>query len=115
VRTKAFSVTIADCRVDTFTVQGPGGGGKDTSNTGVRITHLASRAVGYCVDTRSQRKNKEIAFTRMAKSHTFTCWCNVKLAEMRTGETIDETVDKMMDPQNLRVECRRNGVWVTEL
>lgn len=35
-----FSVTIKDCRVDTFTVGGNGGSGKDTSNTGVRVTHL---------------------------------------------------------------------------
>lgn len=34
-----FSVTIADCDVKTFTVKGPGGGGKDTSQTGIRVTH----------------------------------------------------------------------------
>lgn len=34
-----FSVTIKDCDVGTFTVKGPGGGGKDTSQTGVRVTH----------------------------------------------------------------------------
>lgn len=35
-----FSVTIKDCRVDNFTVGGNGGAGKDTSNTGARVTHL---------------------------------------------------------------------------
>ncbi len=34
-----FSVTIKDCDVDTFTVSGNGGAGKDTSQTGVRVTH----------------------------------------------------------------------------
>jgi hypothetical protein len=34
-----FSVTIKDCEVQTFTVKGPGGGGKDTSQTGVRVIH----------------------------------------------------------------------------
>lgn len=34
-----FSITIKDCDVGTFTVKGPGGGGKDTSQTGVRVTH----------------------------------------------------------------------------
>jgi len=38
-KTLLFSVTIADCDVGTFTVKGPGGGGKDTSQTGVRVTH----------------------------------------------------------------------------
>lgn len=35
-----FSVTIKDCKVDAFTVGGNGGSGKDTSNTGARVTHL---------------------------------------------------------------------------
>lgn len=34
-----FSVTINDCNVDTFTVGGKGGSGKDTSQTGIRVTH----------------------------------------------------------------------------
>lgn len=34
-----FSVTMKDCDLQTFTVGGPGGGGKDTSSTGVRIVH----------------------------------------------------------------------------
>lgn len=35
-----FSVTIKDCRVDAFTPGGNGGSGKDTCNSGCRITHL---------------------------------------------------------------------------
>lgn len=34
-----FSVTMKDCDLQFFTVGGPGGGGKDTSSTGVRIVH----------------------------------------------------------------------------
>jgi protein subunit release factor A len=34
-----FTITIKDCRVDSFTVGGNGGSGKDTSNTGARVTH----------------------------------------------------------------------------
>lgn len=34
-----FSVTLEDCEVQTFTVGGNGGSGKDTSQTGVRIIH----------------------------------------------------------------------------
>lgn len=38
-KTLLFSVTVEDCDVQTFTVGGNGGSGKDTSNTGVRVTH----------------------------------------------------------------------------
>jgi hypothetical protein len=34
-----FSVTMNDCDVQTFTVKGNGGSGKDTSQTGIRIVH----------------------------------------------------------------------------
>lgn len=34
-----FSVTIKDCKTEAFTVGGRGGSGKDTSNTGCRVTH----------------------------------------------------------------------------
>lgn len=109
-----FSVTIKDCRVDTFTVGGHGGAGKDTSNTGVRITHLASSAVGECTESRSQAKNKQTAWVRMANSKTFQAWHKRKLAELSTGKTIEERVDEEMAIRNLKVEGRdENGRWVS--
>jgi len=35
-----FSVTIKDCKVETFSVSGAGGQRRDKKQTGVRITHL---------------------------------------------------------------------------
>ena len=40
-----FSVTRKDLIRQTFTVGGHGGGGKDTSNSGVRLIHPLSGAV----------------------------------------------------------------------
>jgi protein subunit release factor A len=106
-----FSVGIADCRVDTFTVRGPGGGGKDTSNTGVRVTHLASGASGEARETRSQAKNKELAFRRMGESKEFKLWVRLKAAELMTGKSIDQRVDEQMARENLKVEVRVDGKW----
>jgi hypothetical protein len=39
MRKLLFSVTIKDCDVQSFTVGGNGGGGKDTSNNGIRVIH----------------------------------------------------------------------------
>lgn len=110
LRKKLFSVGIKDCRVDTFTVGGHGGSGKDTSNTGVRITHRASGAVGHSTESRSQLKNKQTAFKRMAGSEVFKAWVRLTVAELG-GKTIEQKVEEEMAPINLRVEVRKGQGW----
>jgi protein subunit release factor A len=109
-----FSVTIADCKVDTFTVGGPGGGGKDTSNTGVRITHPPSGAVGEGREERSQALNKQKAFGRMARSPQFQSWLRLKTAELKGRPSLAELVEQAMAPENIRVEIREDGKWKKE-
>lgn len=109
MKRKLFSVSIKDCEVQTFTVGGPGGGGKDTSNTGVRIVHPPSGAVGEGREERSQLANKRAAFVRLAKSPIFVAWCKRKAAGL---QNIDEVVDADMQPHNLKVEYRdEQGRW----
>lgn len=105
-RKKLFSVTIADCRVDTFTVGGNGGSGKDTSNTGVRVTHEPSGAVGRSTDTRSQLGNKEKAFRRMGESKEFQRWARMIAARLATGKSLDDLVEESMKPDNIKVETK---------
>lgn len=66
-----FSVTLADCRVDTFRAGGKGGQNQNKRETGVRIVHKASGAVGEARDERSQLQNKRLAFRRMTETATF--------------------------------------------
>jgi len=44
---------------------GPGGRHRDTSQTGVRITHPPSGISVTCTDTRSQAENRSIALERL--------------------------------------------------
>ena len=113
-REKLFSVTLDDCRVDTFTVGGHGGSGKDTSNTGVRITHPPSGAAGIGKDERSQLVNKRAAFRRMAESKLFKVWVKLEAARLSGAKSIDELVEEALEPHNIKVEVRKNGVWVDE-
>lgn len=108
-----FSVTIHDCKVETFTCGGKGGAGKDTSNNGVRIIHAPSGARGEARDSRSQLQNKRAAFRRMAESEEFRRWA-FKQAHREVHEThlIEVQVDKMMVESNIRVETWRGGKWV---
>lgn len=110
-RTKLFTVTIRDCKVDTFTVGGHGGSGKDTSNTGVRVSHLPSGASAVGTRSRSQLDNKRAAFVGMAESTLFQSWARRTAAELN-GPSIDEILDRSMSKDNLKVEVRgEDGKW----
>ena len=70
----AFSITAKDLRVDTFRSGGKGGQHQNKTNSGVRITHDASGAVGESREHREQLQNKKAAFTRMTETKEFKSW-----------------------------------------
>jgi protein subunit release factor A len=102
-----FSVTMKDLEMQTFSVGGHGGGGKDTSNSGVRLIHRESGAVGEGREHRSNTQNRKAAFERLANSPKFKAWHKIKCAELIYGikpKTIDELLDEAMQPENLKIE-----------
>lgn len=111
-----ISVTIDDCEVQTFRAGGKGGQHQNKTETGVRISHKASGAVGEARDSRSQVDNKRAAFKRMADSAKFQNWLRLEVARIQSGKTIEELVDEMVQEKYLRVEYRdRTGTtWVDE-
>ena len=54
-------------RLDTFRASGPGGQNLHKTESAVRLTHLPSGVVVLASDTRSQTRNREIAFERLAE------------------------------------------------
>ena len=108
-----FSVSIKDCRVDTFTVGGHGGAGKDTANTGVRVTHEPSGGSGTGTRSRSQHANKVAAFESMVATPEFKTWHRRICAELTSGKAIEERVEEEMAPSKLKIECKNEkGRWV---
>jgi protein subunit release factor A len=108
-REKLFSLTGKDFKVEHYTSSGPGGSGKDTSNTGVRITHLASGAVGSCTVHRSQAQNKKEALEKLVASDKFKKWLKVKAAFAMQGimdmeRELKRRVDEAMQEKNLKIE-----------
>lgn len=97
-REKIFSVTIKDCEVETFRAGGKGGQNQNKRETGVRIRHRPSGAVGEARDGRKQWQNKKKAFKRMAESDKFQTWCKQR------AYGIDAAVDEAMKPENLKIE-----------
>ena len=95
-----FSVTLADCDVETFRASGPGGQHRNKVASAVRIRHRASGAVGQATEHRSQHQNKKAAWERMGKSKTFQAWAKMHAAKLQGQPSTDEIVAKQMQPQN---------------
>src|SRR3990167_8830018 len=108
-----FSVSIGDCRVDTFRAGGKGGQHQNKTETGVRVVHEPSGAVGESRETRSQLTNKRVAFRRMAQSSVFRIWIRQEARRLAGDPSIEEMVRTAMDPTNLLIEVKdADGRWV---
>lgn len=109
-RTPFLSVTMKDCDLQTFAAGGKGGQHQNTANTGVRIIHRASGAVGEARDSRSQLQNKQAAWRRMAAHPKFKVWLN---RQLWYGGALPESRAKQdMNLSNLRIEGKKDGKWV---
>lgn len=109
-----FSITASDCRFDYFRGGGKGGQKRNKTSSGVRCNHDPSGAVGRSDDTRSQHKNKRIAFGRMARSKEFNAWHKIEVAR-RTGalQEASDWADREMK-RNIKVDVQEDGIWIAE-
>jgi len=109
-RTLIFSVTLKDCRVEAMrSSKSAGGQHRDKTSSKIVITHAPSGATGMSQEYREQHRNKSLAFRRMAESKKFQTWARMKAIDL---PPIDDIVDGLMAPENIRVETKINGKWV---
>ncbi len=126
-----FSVTRKDLEMQTFSVGGHGGSGKDTSNSGCRLVHRPSGATGEGREHRSLTRNRIAAFERLVNSDKFKTWHRIECAQ-RMGQTTSETseqvlarVDRMIEDgirsgeivieELIVADPRMRGMFVTQL
>lgn len=109
-----FSITKKDFRIDTFRSGGKGGQNQNSRDTGVRIVHEISGAVGESRSQRTQGLNKKLAFKHLVESSKFKTWHRIETAR-RLGQIleIEDSVDQMLHPKNLKVEVKTENGWAT--
>ena len=103
-----FSLTKKDFEFETFRSGGKGGQHQNKTESGVRIRHPDSGAVGESREYRSQYQNKKAAFERLIKSKEFQLWHKLKCArlmgEIKTEGQIEKEIDYAMREENLKIE-----------
>ncbi len=110
-----YSLTKKDFKMQTFRSGGPGGQNQNKRNSGVRIIHQDSGAVGESRQHKSQFQNKKAALKRLVEHSKFVLWNNVKCHEIRTGKTLKKRVEEMMEEKNLKIEIFEDGKWEPEI
>lgn len=110
-----FSVTKKDFDLHWFSGTGAGGQGRNKLQNSLRLTHRASGAQSTGQSNKSRVANQKEAFNGIIKHPKFKMWFNKKVMECLSNETIEERVEKMMIPDNLKIEGKdEHGRWTTE-
>lgn len=108
-----FSLDRRDFELQTFKCGGHGGQNVNKRETGVRLIHRASGAVGESCDSREQKINKRLALQRLSENPKFKVWLAKTINEMEGGPTIEQKVDELMQDKNLKIEgVDEQGKWI---
>lgn len=113
MKEQIFSVRKKDFEVQTFQSGGKGGQHQNKTDSGVRIRHLESGAVGESRSDRSQHRNKKLALQRLVATVKFQMWVQRRVFEITSGKTLEQRVNEAMRSKNLKIEVKdESNKWV---
>jgi len=108
-----FSLTKKDFDVQWFSGTGAGGQHRNKHQNCCRLTHIASGARGTGQSNRDRISNQREAFKSLQEHPKFKLWFNQKVMECLSKETVEEWVQRQMEPKNLKVEGKNEkGRWM---
>lgn len=99
-----FKLTAKDFKIEQMRGSGNGGQKKQKTSSAIRITHEPSGVSKFCQDHREMSRNKTQAFTKLTSDPRFKSWCERRLVEIETKQTLEQWIEKQMDEKNLKVE-----------
>lgn len=106
-----FSVTKKDLEISFFSGTGAGGQHRNKHQNCVRMCHPESGARATGQSNKKRQANLRGAFQTLIKTAAFRTWQAQKIEEIQSGQTTRQAVDRMILPENLKVESREDGVW----
>ena len=110
-KTLLFSVTKKDLKLEHFSGTGGGGQYRNKHQNCVRLHHPDSGAIVTGQSYRERPANLKEAINNLVKHPKFRIWQSIRVQEVLTGERIEDKVDKMMTPKNLKIEIKEDGKW----
>ena len=103
-----FSLTRKDFVIEYFNGTGNGGQNRNKVAAACRIHHPASGVLSVCQEERSQKANRERAFTRLTENPAFKKWLELETAKKAgTLADINTKVDREM--KNIKMEVRNEA------
>lgn len=108
-----FSVTKKDFELTWFSGKGGGGQHRNKHKNCCRLKHKDTGIIKTGQSFKERPRNQEEALNAIAADPRFKSFCLLKLQEIEKGISIEEEVDKMMSPENIRTEVKDDkGNWV---
>jgi len=107
-----FTIGKKDFDISYFSGSGAGGQHRNKHKNCVRLKHKDSGAIATGQSHKSKKQNLKEALHNIVKVGKFKMWHSQKVREALDGITLEERVNKMMEPKNLKIEGRnKEGKW----
>lgn len=105
-----LSLTKKDFTVTYFSGSGSGGQHRNKHQNCVRIKHEESGITVIGTEQKSRTQNQKIAFRRLCTNKKFMNWLKIKSIH---ESDIKRKVEEAMKEENLKVEKKEDGKWVS--
>ncbi len=108
---RLFSVTKKDLNITFFSGHGAGGQNRNRHMNCVMLNHKASGTMVTGQSNKAKKSNIQEALNNLVKAPKFKIWHARRTKECLDKTTIEEEVEEMILPHNLKVEKLVNEKW----
>ncbi len=106
-----FRITKKDLNITFFSGSGAGGQHRNRHMNCVRLNHKDSGTMVTGQSNKAKKANIQEALNNLIKSPKFKVWHARRVKECIDKSTLEETVEKMVAPHNLKTEVLIEDKW----